>query len=146
LPAPSFTARSWNAPRTCRRARLPKNWSRSCVVICVVARPGDAHRRGRQTLDTLASGLATSIARPGHARNYVGCNETVDPPGVAWAMDTTTATDDRHLGSAVGHLLRGWRSARGMSQLDLAMRAGFSARHVSFIETGRTQPSRQALL
>jgi transcriptional regulator with XRE-family HTH domain len=33
-----------------------------------------------------------------------------------------------------------------MSQLDLAMHAGFSARHVSFIETGRTQPSRQALL
>jgi transcriptional regulator with XRE-family HTH domain len=33
-----------------------------------------------------------------------------------------------------------------MSQLDLAMEAGFSARHVSFIETGRTQPSRQALL
>jgi transcriptional regulator with XRE-family HTH domain len=33
-----------------------------------------------------------------------------------------------------------------MSQLDLAMRAGFSSRHVSFIETGRTQPSRQALL
>lgn len=33
-----------------------------------------------------------------------------------------------------------------MSQLDLAMNAGFSARHVSFIETGRTHPSRQALL
>jgi transcriptional regulator with XRE-family HTH domain len=33
-----------------------------------------------------------------------------------------------------------------MSQLDLAMQSGFSARHVSFIETGRTQPSRQALL
>ena len=33
-----------------------------------------------------------------------------------------------------------------MSQLDLAMHAGFSARHVSFIETGRSQPSRQALL
>jgi len=33
-----------------------------------------------------------------------------------------------------------------MSQLDLAMDAGFSARHVSFIETGRSQPSRQALL
>ena len=33
-----------------------------------------------------------------------------------------------------------------MSQLDLAMHAGFSARHVSFIETGRTQPSRLALL
>ena len=49
-------------------------------------------------------------------------------------------------GSPVGQLLRDWRSARGMSQLDLAMQAGFSARHVSFIETGRTQPSRQALL
>jgi transcriptional regulator with XRE-family HTH domain len=33
-----------------------------------------------------------------------------------------------------------------MSQLDLALRAGFSARHVSFIETGRSQPSREALL
>lgn len=33
-----------------------------------------------------------------------------------------------------------------MSQLDLAIHAGFSPRHVSFIETGRTQPSRQALL
>jgi transcriptional regulator with XRE-family HTH domain len=33
-----------------------------------------------------------------------------------------------------------------MSQLDLALRAGFSTRHVSFIETGRTQPSRQAVL
>jgi transcriptional regulator with XRE-family HTH domain len=33
-----------------------------------------------------------------------------------------------------------------MSQLDLASRSGFSTRHVSFIETGRTQPSRQALL
>jgi transcriptional regulator with XRE-family HTH domain len=57
-----------------------------------------------------------------------------------------TATQDRHIGSAVGQLLRHWRAARGMSQLDLAMHAGFSARHVSFIETGRTQPSRQALL
>lgn len=46
----------------------------------------------------------------------------------------------------LGHLLREWRAVRGLSQLDLAMRAGFSARHVSFIETGRTQPSRQALL
>lgn len=46
----------------------------------------------------------------------------------------------------VGTMLRSWRTARGMSQLDLAMHAGFSARHVSFIETGRAQPSRQALL
>ena len=43
-------------------------------------------------------------------------------------------------------MLRSWRAARGLSQLDLALRSGLSARHVSFIETGRTQPSRQALL
>jgi transcriptional regulator with XRE-family HTH domain len=46
----------------------------------------------------------------------------------------------------VGSLLREWRATRGLSQLELAMRAGFSTRHISFIETGRTQPSRQALL
>jgi transcriptional regulator with XRE-family HTH domain len=61
-------------------------------------------------------------------------------------MNAGTASQDRQLGSAVGQLLRDWRAARGISQLDLAMQAGFSARHVSFIETGRTQPSRQALL
>lgn len=46
----------------------------------------------------------------------------------------------------VGRVLRHWRAIRGMSQLDLALHAGFSTRHVSFIETGRSQPSRQALL
>lgn len=48
--------------------------------------------------------------------------------------------------SSVGQLLREWRARRGISQLDLALQSGFSSRHVSFIETGRTQPSRHALL
>jgi transcriptional regulator with XRE-family HTH domain len=48
--------------------------------------------------------------------------------------------------SPVGRLLREWRTARGLSQLDLALRAGFSTRHLSFLETGRSQPSRHALL
>jgi transcriptional regulator with XRE-family HTH domain len=61
-------------------------------------------------------------------------------------MRTSSGPHDRQFVSPVGQLLRDWRAARGMSQLDLAMHAGFSARHVSFIETGRTQPSRQALL
>jgi len=47
---------------------------------------------------------------------------------------------------AVGRLVRDWRLTRGLSQMDLAMHSGFSARHVSFIETGKTQPSRQAIL
>jgi len=61
-------------------------------------------------------------------------------------MQPPTTKGERHAGGPVGHLLREWRAARGLSQLDLAMRAGFSSRHVSFIETGRTKPSRQALL
>jgi transcriptional regulator with XRE-family HTH domain len=43
-------------------------------------------------------------------------------------------------------LLRFWRTRRGMSQLDLALTAGVSSRHVSFLETGRAQPSREMLL
>jgi transcriptional regulator with XRE-family HTH domain len=41
----------------------------------------------------------------------------------------------------IGSLLRDWRERRRMSQLDLALEAGVSARHVSFIETGRSRPS-----
>lgn len=42
-----------------------------------------------------------------------------------------------------GVLLKQWRTVRGVSQLDLATRAGVSQRHVSFIETGRARPSRE---
>ena len=61
-------------------------------------------------------------------------------------MNTAITSRDRHAAGALGQLLREWRTARGMSQLDLALHAGFSARHLSFIETGRTQPSRHALM
>ncbi|WP_421686308.1 helix-turn-helix domain-containing protein [Tritonibacter scottomollicae] len=42
--------------------------------------------------------------------------------------------------------LREWRQLRRMSQLDLALAAEVSARHVSFLETGRAQPSRDMVL
>ena len=42
---------------------------------------------------------------------------------------------------AVGQLLREWRRLRRLSQLDLALDAGVSARHLSFVETGRSRPS-----
>ncbi len=48
--------------------------------------------------------------------------------------------------SPVGKLLKHWRGTRRMSQLDLALEAGISARHLSFVETGRSQPSRDMLL
>jgi transcriptional regulator with XRE-family HTH domain len=43
-------------------------------------------------------------------------------------------------------LLRYWRGARGMSQLDLAGAADVSPKHVSFLETGRAKPSREMVL
>jgi transcriptional regulator with XRE-family HTH domain len=46
----------------------------------------------------------------------------------------------------VGPLLREWRERRRLSQLELALEAGVSARHVSFIETGRSNPSADMVL
>ncbi|MFF9779092.1 helix-turn-helix domain-containing protein [Streptomyces sp. NPDC013978] len=46
----------------------------------------------------------------------------------------------------VGPLLRAWREQRRVSQLELALRAGSSARHVSFVETGRSRPSEEMVL
>jgi transcriptional regulator with XRE-family HTH domain len=46
----------------------------------------------------------------------------------------------------VGDLLRQWRVQRRFSQLDLAGRAAVSARHLSFVETGRAKPSRELVL
>src|SRR5215216_351905 len=46
----------------------------------------------------------------------------------------------------VGPLLRDWRHRRRLSQLDLAVEAGVSTRHLSFIETGRARPSADMVL
>ncbi len=45
-----------------------------------------------------------------------------------------------------GRLLRGWRLQRGRSQLALALQAEVSARHLSWLETGKAQPSRAMVL
>jgi transcriptional regulator with XRE-family HTH domain len=49
-------------------------------------------------------------------------------------------------GPEVGSLLRQWRERRRMTQLELALEAGTSARHLSFVETGRSKPGREMLL
>jgi transcriptional regulator with XRE-family HTH domain len=46
----------------------------------------------------------------------------------------------------VGDIVRSWREVRRFSQLDLAVEAGVSQRHVSFIESGRAAPSREMIL
>ncbi len=45
-----------------------------------------------------------------------------------------------------GEVLREWRQRRRMTQLDLALEADISAKHLSFLETGRAQPSRDMVL
>ena len=54
----------------------------------------------------------------------------------------TVATHSRHAGDHI----RTWRQRRRMSQLDLALEAEISTRHLSFVETGRAQPSRRMIL
>lgn len=53
---------------------------------------------------------------------------------------------DRDMAAAFGEGLRRWRTFRGMSQLDLASAADVSQRHISFLETGRSKPSRDMVL
>jgi len=48
--------------------------------------------------------------------------------------------------TTVGPLLREWRTRRRLSQMDLAADAGVSARHLSFVETGRSRPSPDVVL
>ena len=48
--------------------------------------------------------------------------------------------------AGVGGLLREWRQRRRLSQMDLSNEASVSARHLSFVETGRSKPSRELLL
>jgi transcriptional regulator with XRE-family HTH domain len=50
------------------------------------------------------------------------------------------------VGQGVGPLLRAWRERRRISQLELALRADSSARHISFVETGRSRPSEEMVL
>lgn len=48
--------------------------------------------------------------------------------------------------ATIGPLLRQWRAARRLSQLELALDADVSSRHLSYVETGRAQPSRDMVL
>src|SRR5256885_11634173 len=57
-------------------------------------------------------------------------------------MDATAPLEE----VGFGPLLRRWRTRRRLSQLDLAVEAGVSSRHLSFVETGRAQPSRDMVL
>jgi transcriptional regulator with XRE-family HTH domain len=52
----------------------------------------------------------------------------------------------QHEPQTAGELIRFWRTSRRMSQLELSLAANVSTKHLSFVETGRSQPSRQLLV
>jgi transcriptional regulator with XRE-family HTH domain len=56
------------------------------------------------------------------------------------------AVIQRSPAASAGELLRRWRGHRRMSQMELALDAGISTRHLSFVETGRSQASREMIL
>jgi transcriptional regulator with XRE-family HTH domain len=56
----------------------------------------------------------------------------------------SVATEQEPL--TVGELIRFWRTHRRLSQLELALDANLSTKHLSFVETGRSRPSRQLLI
>jgi transcriptional regulator with XRE-family HTH domain len=58
----------------------------------------------------------------------------------------STATLFRVNENLVGTMLRDWRTRRRLSQMDLALEAGVSTRHLSFVETGRSRPSPEMVL
>src|SRR3954453_23437174 len=65
------------------------------------------------------------------------------PAGPSLGSGRMSAVADR---VPLGTLLKDWRRRRRLSQLDLALEAGVSARHLSFVETGRSKPSREMVL
>ncbi|MFE6485788.1 helix-turn-helix domain-containing protein [Streptomyces sp. NPDC057757] len=67
-------------------------------------------------------------------------------PGASALPPGASAPPSGAAGRGVGPLLRGWREQRRVSQLELALRAGSSARHISFVETGRSRPSEEMVL
>ena len=60
-------------------------------------------------------------------------------------MDSGAARQAGSFVNPVGDLLRGWRARRAMSQADLAFEAGISIKHLSYVETGKSAPSRETL-
>lgn len=65
---------------------------------------------------------------------------------LAVGVRTMTESEVKPLGQTIGEQLRDWRDRRRLSQMELALQAEVSTRHLSFIETGRAKPSREMIL
>ena len=66
-------------------------------------------------------------------------------PSAPSSSEAIVQTQERLQEQEPGNLLRYWRRQRGKSQLDLSLDTGISQRHLSFVESGRSTPSRDLL-
>jgi transcriptional regulator with XRE-family HTH domain len=62
------------------------------------------------------------------------------------AMPAVQRINSQSVAAELGALLRHWRDLRGKSQIELSLDTGVSQRHISFIESGRSVPSRETLM
>jgi transcriptional regulator with XRE-family HTH domain len=76
----------------------------------------------------------------------ITCEVIVQPRLRRYPSEVPSMTTTQPLPRPVGEQLRQWRERRRLSQLDLALQADISTRHLSFVETGRSRPSRDMLL
>lgn len=73
-------------------------------------------------------------------------SDTVTTPQRPRTVASSGRTGGAAAGRSVGLVLRSWRERRRLSQLELSNRSEVSTRHLSFVETGRSAPSREMLL
>jgi transcriptional regulator with XRE-family HTH domain len=100
--------------------------SRDCIVVS----------SGRRTAaDT------SSVRLSGKRDNYLAGSGSTP---IARETEPVSTVQTQH--PPFGSLMKQWRQRRRLSQLDLAIEADVSSRHVSFIETGRSAPSRAMVL
>ncbi len=74
-----------------------------------------------------------------------GCGLTLSAASSSDEREIEVATQSVSPVPQLGELLRYWRQERGKSQLDLSFDTGISQRHLSFVESGRSTPSRDFL-
>ena len=97
--------------------------------------------RGLRTCAVPVASSPRIFVTTAHEVDSLGGNRVDDVRGLPSASMTRTSE-----APPAGRLLREWRTRRHLSQLELAAGAGISTRHLSFIETGRSQPSREMVL
>ena len=80
----------------------------------------------------------TRVPGTGPRVDYLRCNALANVFSVAVQTEQEPRT--------AGELIRFWRTQRHLTQMDLALDANVSTKHLSFVETGRSKPSRQLLV